>query len=267
MVYWRTRTKRRRPPLRRRQADGGEIGRKCTVGKGLHGFEDQLTGHTRQDFGAGGVGLCHHIKIMEAAIPHQQHPWTYRTQQPKTTMAFADMTGPETGIGDGMGAALHQVDPFHLGKSTVPTVAVMPSKGCHIRRGVSHIFHCAVDRHQAQPKQKCPRRFGRGQRAADLMKQRCQRARPQLIPPIAQRTGPCHHILRVRPDIAQPFAHFAHRFALRQVAVDMLHNEQQDGPPYSACVRVAPCGLRGPAPLGWLPLATLVPALRSSAPG
>jgi hypothetical protein len=24
---------------------GGEIGRKCTVGKGLHGFEDQLTGH------------------------------------------------------------------------------------------------------------------------------------------------------------------------------------------------------------------------------
>ena len=107
-------------------------------------------------------------------------PGTKRTQEAKATDAFTGVTRPEASIDDGMGATLNQIDPLHLRKSTVATVTMMPAKDRHIGRGVGDIFHGAVNRHQAQPKEKGARRRLRRQRLTNLMKQRHQRACTQV---------------------------------------------------------------------------------------
>ena len=174
------------------------------------GFKSDMTGHTCQDLSTGGMGMRHHVKIMETAVPHDQHAGANRAQEAKTTDAFTGVTRPEASIHHGMGATLDQIDPLHLRKSTVAAVTMMPAKDRHIGRGIGDIFHGAVNRHQAQPKEKGARRRLRGQRLTNLMKQRHQRSCTQLIPAIAQGAGASHVILRIRPDVAQALARFTH---------------------------------------------------------
>ena len=122
--------------------------------------------------------LRHHVKVMEAAIPHQQHARTHRAQEAETTVPFAGVTRPEAGIHHGMRATLHQVDPLYLGKGTVPAVAMMAAKDRHVGGCISDIFHGAINRHQAQPKQKRTWCGLCRQRLTNLVKQRHQRPRP-----------------------------------------------------------------------------------------
>ena len=105
----------------------------------------------------------------------------------------------------------------------------MAPKDGYICRRVGYIFNRAVNRHQPQPEEKGTRRCFGSQRLTNLVEQHDQRASAQLIPAIAQGAGASDHILWVRPDIAQPFARFAHGRTLRQVAVNVHDDQHQDG--------------------------------------
>src|SRR5438094_822172 len=77
-----------------------------------------------------------HFEAVEATVQEQQHAGTHAAQQAEGAHAFADVTGPEAGVDDGVRAAVAEIHALHLGKGPRPTVTVMPPKRTDVGRRV-----------------------------------------------------------------------------------------------------------------------------------
>lgn len=94
-------------------------------------------------------GGKHHIEVVEAAVPHQQHATPHRAQQAKAANALTRVAGPEAAIDDTMGATFHQIDAVELGKGTGAACTGMTPKHRSIGRCIGDIFSRAINGHEA----------------------------------------------------------------------------------------------------------------------
>ena len=100
------------------------------------------------------------------------------------------MVGRDTGIDDDVGPAFGQIHHLDLGEGARPAGRGVPTERRSIGRRVGHVFHRAIQRHQAQAEEKrAARRLGRDG-LTDLMEQRGQGTRPHLIAAVGERAVP-----------------------------------------------------------------------------
>jgi len=130
----------------------------------------------------------------------------------------------------------------------------MSTKDGRIGWGIRHVFHRAIQRHDAQAEeQRSAGRLSR-HRLTDVMEQPGQRTRPHLRATVGECAVGGQGDQRIRPQQAQPTRQFGQHGSHRQRRRDVQRNHQPDhhGQAQFAFTRVASCGLLDGAPNGLL---------------
>jgi hypothetical protein len=190
-------------------------------------FQFNVAGHSSQEFSLTGTGSSCHIEAMEPCVPHQQHPFAYRTQEASSHGTFTSVTGPEASIDDGVRAALGQVDGFDLWEGSItPLTGRMAAESLSVLGGIRHIFGRAIDSHKPQSEQEGARGSRSGHRLTNPMKQIHNGASPQTVPRLADSTLVGNYEGRVGPNQAQPFEQ-PYQDLVQGLVTEQIHTDDE----------------------------------------
>ena len=103
-----------------------------------------------------------------------------------------------------------------------------PTKGQRIGKGVSHVLHRTITRHQPQPEGKGSRRLGGGTGLADALEQATQRPDAQLLTTLADGTAARQAHAWLRPDVAQSLGDLVQDVRDRHAGKEAHRNDEDD---------------------------------------
>src|ERR1043166_9508471 len=148
--------------------------------------------------GSGNVGIG-----VESPLPHHQHSFPNRAQEPTCGGTLTGLYWPKPSVNHRMSATFREIHALHLRPSSLPTPGFRATEVGGNLFCVGQVGNMPIQSHQAQSVDKGSRCILGCQGFTDVSKQSHQGAYPQLVTPIGQRAFAWQHLFGAWPEQTQ----------------------------------------------------------------